>query len=447
MILQDLKTSQIFIYAGIAALFSCLVPSLFTLSNSYVGLIFAIVVIVFYHIFLFLRVKELNNDEIDTVYYLGFLVTLLAMAATIIKLANNIAKTDDNLIVEMCINFGIGLCATGYALLARMHLLLSPKYQDNENLNLENLEEKISESIHIIISKINIASDEFSSLTKSLQDNLISSNERGILQISRAFDNFSSIAENASIEISERIDGMQKSINNFDIDDKQRKINMSLINLVDSLKASVSSLDGFSTRVDIGKEKFQNLTSGVLSANNALVLTSEKMNAVGQVSDTLQNNLNELSIKAEDIGTKLKQDLMSVVPAMNEANLNIKNSVNSLAISLNLYSSRANSTGEGITVLNNNVTSLSNALSTLTSNTNNSNSQINREVLALVSNISSANLTLQNSINDLSKTLKILKDHSGNSDSQLLGLNTQLENLTKNISNVGLLSESFKRNS
>lgn len=434
-------------YAGILALFSCVIPSLITLSNSYVGLIFAFLVIVFYHIFLFLRVKELNNDEIDTVYYLGFLVTLLAMAATIIKLANNIVNTDEKLIVEMCINFGIGLCATGYALLARMHLLLSPKYQDNENLNLENLEEKISESIHTIISKINMASDEFSSLTKSLQDNLISSNERGILQISRAFDNFSSIAENASIEISERIAGMQKSVNNFDIDDKQRKINMSLINLVDSLKASVSSLDGFSTRVDIGKEKFQNLTSGVLSANNALVLTSEKMNTVGQVSDTLQNSLNDLSIKADDIGIKLKQDLMSVVPAMNEANLNIKNSVNSLAISLNLYASRANTTGEGITALNNNVTALNNALSTLTSNTNNSNSQINREILALVSNISSANLTLQNSINDLSRILKNLKDHSGNSDIHLLSLNTQLENLTKNISNMGVISESFKRNS
>lgn len=440
------KTSQIFFLAGVAALLSCLTPSFVNLPNSYIGLFLAISVIAFYHVFLYLRVQHLSDDEIDTIYYLGFLVTLLAMAATIIQLANNIDDINNKLIFELCINFGVGLFATGYALLARMHLLLSPKHQNEENLNLENLEEEISERIYNIISKISIASDEFAALTQSLQDNLIASNEKGILQISRTFESFSSIAENASIEISERIEGMQKSIHNFDIEEKQHKIHNSLISLDASIKTSANSLEDFSTRVDIGKEKFQNLNSGVIATNNAFVVTSEKMVAVGQTSEILQNNLNDLSLKAESIGTQLKQDLLSLVPTITEANLNIKSSIDALAISLNQYSSQSAIAGEGMTILNSNISSVGNALSSMATNTNNSNTQVNAEILSLVSNISSANLTLKNSINDLSSILKSFKELTGSSDSNFQSLNKQLENLTQNISTISSLSESFKRN-
>jgi len=439
------KTPKIFFLAGVAALLSCLTPPFLSLTNSYVGLFLAILIIAFYHAFLFLRVTDLSNDEIDTIYYLGFLVTLLAMAATIIQLAYNIEIINNKLIFELCINFGAGLFATGYALLARMHLLLSPKRQSDENLKLEDLEKEISERIYNIISKISIASGEFAALTQSLQESLVSSNERGILQITRTFDSFSSIAENASIEISERIDGLQRSIRNFDIEDKQRKIHESLVGLDVSIKTSSSSLDDFSNRVDIGKEKFQNLNNGVVNTNNALEVTREKMTTVGQTSETLQNNLNDLSLKAENIGSQLKQDLLSLVPTISEANLNIKKSIEALAISLDQYSSQSSIAGAGMSTLNTNISALGNALSNIASDTKTSNTQVNSEVLILVSNISSANLALKNSINDLSTTLKGFKELTGNSDSNFQSLNKQLENLTRNISNISVLSESFKK--
>lgn len=75
--------------------------------------------LVAYHL-LFLRPKmrELGSAEIDSVYYFGFLITVAALGVT----AFEIAGSRGGNLQPVLTKFGVGLLATGYAVLARLHL-------------------------------------------------------------------------------------------------------------------------------------------------------------------------------------------------------------------------------------------------------------------------------------------------------------------------------------
>lgn len=80
----------------------------------------AVLPLAFYHLF-FLRprIKQVpDSSAIDSVYYFGFLVTVAALALSAVSLARS-AVPDFN---SVLIKFGIGMIATGYAVIARMHL-------------------------------------------------------------------------------------------------------------------------------------------------------------------------------------------------------------------------------------------------------------------------------------------------------------------------------------
>lgn len=78
--------------------------------------------LIYYHIFyLTPRAKTgLSQSAIDSVYYFGFLVTVFALSISAVTVAMNKITADQvNLVIYQ---FGVGLLATGYAVIARMHL-------------------------------------------------------------------------------------------------------------------------------------------------------------------------------------------------------------------------------------------------------------------------------------------------------------------------------------
>lgn len=81
----------------------------------------AIAPLAYYHFgFLVPQAKKgLSHAAIDSVYYFGFLVTVSALGISAISIARGSAAQDINLVVYQ---FGVGLIATGYAVLARLHL-------------------------------------------------------------------------------------------------------------------------------------------------------------------------------------------------------------------------------------------------------------------------------------------------------------------------------------
>ena len=74
-----------------------------------------------YHwLFLYPRAKTgLGRAAIDSIYYYGFLLTILALAASAVTLAiNGVSES----LVPVALQFGLGLFATGYSVAARLHL-------------------------------------------------------------------------------------------------------------------------------------------------------------------------------------------------------------------------------------------------------------------------------------------------------------------------------------
>lgn len=81
----------------------------------------AVAPLVYYHLF-YLRPQAkngLSQTAIDSVYYFGFLVTVAALGISAVAIASGGAGANVNAVVYQ---FGIGLFATGYAVVARMHL-------------------------------------------------------------------------------------------------------------------------------------------------------------------------------------------------------------------------------------------------------------------------------------------------------------------------------------
>jgi hypothetical protein len=81
----------------------------------------AIAPLLYYHFFFLAPQAKtgLSQTAIDSVYYFGFLITVAALGISAVSMANEGASASMSTIVYQ---FGIGLFATGYAVVARMHL-------------------------------------------------------------------------------------------------------------------------------------------------------------------------------------------------------------------------------------------------------------------------------------------------------------------------------------
>lgn len=78
--------------------------------------------LVLYHALLCRTKDELAQATIDSVYYFGFLVTVAALGASAIHVATSAGPNSSPDLHIVAFQFGLGLLATGYAVLARIHL-------------------------------------------------------------------------------------------------------------------------------------------------------------------------------------------------------------------------------------------------------------------------------------------------------------------------------------
>src|SRR5690349_5241898 len=109
-------------YIGVSL--AVLVLVAFAEANSLWG-IGAVAPLVAYHVRLASLLKnglaDPNGFLVDSVYYFGFLITVFALAVTAFTIA--VSSDSPNLISTILQQFGAGLLATGYAVMARLHLM------------------------------------------------------------------------------------------------------------------------------------------------------------------------------------------------------------------------------------------------------------------------------------------------------------------------------------
>lgn len=157
----------------------------------WVALVLALLPIAYYHLFYLLpRAKDaLSQAAIDSVYYFGFLVTVAALGISAISVAISGTAVDVDTIVYQ---FGVGLFATGYAIIARMHLgSISPL----ENVSPEAiLDQYVKRSLQLVdnVEAAGIRWAEFSevvmSKTTAVSAAAKASAEASMLSVARVFE-------------------------------------------------------------------------------------------------------------------------------------------------------------------------------------------------------------------------------------------------------------------
>ena len=112
--------------------------------------LFGLTPLIIYHVRLLkdARTETIPQALIDSIYYFGFLITLSTLAIAVIRLSfqNN---TNESLLSNIAIQFGLGLIATGYALAARIHLMALQGTLEEKDLDkiLDKYHDRLSDSI------------------------------------------------------------------------------------------------------------------------------------------------------------------------------------------------------------------------------------------------------------------------------------------------------------
>jgi len=148
--------------------------------------------LVYYHVFyLTPRAKlGLSQAAIDSVYYFGFLVTIAALGVSAVSLAVNSGKVPLN---DIAFQFGLGLMATGYAVLARMHLTSISTWV--EEASPEAVLDRYVQRSRELVTNVELASEQFVQLSSNLMarsqdvaDMARRITEKSMLDVARMFD-------------------------------------------------------------------------------------------------------------------------------------------------------------------------------------------------------------------------------------------------------------------
>lgn len=136
------------------------------------GLIAGLAPLVFYHLAL-MRKRLLSPTEIDSVYYFGFLVTVITLVSTAISLG--LSETTPNL-RWILLQFGLGLVATGYALFARLHLL--SKSTAIADTDVVDSTEKLAKSVQRVAGEFDKAGFHVAAFVEQTEKRLLEMEQR-----------------------------------------------------------------------------------------------------------------------------------------------------------------------------------------------------------------------------------------------------------------------------
>lgn len=124
----------------------------------------AIAPLAYYHFFFLARQAKtgLSHAAIDSVYYFGFLITVSALGISAISIAKGGVGQDINLVVYQ---FGVGLIATGYAVIARLHLNSIARIDDASPEAL--MDRYIKRSVELV-TNVEMASEQLSAFSTAI---------------------------------------------------------------------------------------------------------------------------------------------------------------------------------------------------------------------------------------------------------------------------------------
>lgn len=153
------------------------------------GLIAGLLPLMAYHAAL-TKARVLTSTEVDSVYYFGFLVTIITLVSTAISIGITAKKPDLNWVL---LQFGLGLVATGYALFARLHLLA--KSTSTAEVDVVASTEKLAKNIEKVAKEFDNAGFQVQAFVERTEQRLAQYEQK-------CAGNFESLSEKFADQIS-----------------------------------------------------------------------------------------------------------------------------------------------------------------------------------------------------------------------------------------------------
>jgi methyl-accepting chemotaxis protein len=152
----------------------------------------ALVPMAVYHLYLSRRASRgLSAAAIDSIYYFGFLVTVAALGISALSIAMGGAAESLSTVIYQ---FGVGLLATGYAVIARMHLTAQATLVDAASPEAI-LDRYVKRSLELVdnveMASVRLASfsETMMAKTADVSEASRTAAERAMLEVARTFEN------------------------------------------------------------------------------------------------------------------------------------------------------------------------------------------------------------------------------------------------------------------
>ena len=245
---------------------------------------------------------HLSDAEVDSVYYFGFVITLITLIAAVFTLG--LAKTGDIDPQKIGLQFGLGLLVTGYALIGRLHLQIT----NESDLEPEDAYANYVDRVNSLLGRVDVAYADLDELLKRLVERLRTTLE------TESRENSSRINRQVEDSFAPLLVACQQLAMQIGED--------GLRNDIESMRTVVSSTNrtfkSFDTRLQTLAEQTEQSTQPIAKLGDALA-------ACERGSADLASVLNSLSIDS-----KITQSLNESVQAISNVFQNFSISVQRL---------------------------------------------------------------------------------------------------------------------
>lgn len=304
----------------------------------WLGLAAGIIPLFLYYFFLS-RKDLLSSSEVDSVYYFGFLVTVITLVSTAISIGISPKMPEVKWIL---LQFGLGLIATGFSLFAR--LMLMNKSSNQVELNVVESSKVLVNSITEVSGQFDKASYQAKAFTDQLQvrftELILATEEEFRLALRRSLDaHIETVQKNSEAALSVCRESIASATNNFSgsvstITGELGRLNREAQSIsFESVALNLNALSGSIT------DAITNITNKTNEAS------SSSAAAIAELASTTR----KIQKLAVDIAAKLEkiEGVQALVNGLNEASqslgqLNLTaNNTNSSLSKLNTYSLEA----------------------------------------------------------------------------------------------------------
>ncbi len=295
IVLNPVKLFAFLIAAGIVA-----IAAGTYFNNLYINLAIPVVIMLYYTYTVYYEDEGALSIEqkADSVYYMGFIYTLVAMTASLVALANN-DQLDFNSVV---INFGLALTTTIIGLVVRIMWLQldSQSLDDAESILKDRVikqTRKLSEETENIITKMTALSSQLEDATDQLTTNFNS--------LSNSFD--------LSTAVNTNLTSLTTSAEN---------INTTFTNTA----ATLSNLN----------PQMEQLSARVREASQTPADVREELSQLEGTSSTIMQELSSISTTLTDLRLNLTQVFEATGFEMNELNVTVGQTQTNFANNINM---------------------------------------------------------------------------------------------------------------